>query len=342
MLLNSEKNPQIRVGALEGFRDLVFELGGNPSEILNDADIDESLWLAPDTLITTEQYRQALNIAATRTLNPRFGLLLSQRQNFNKFGAIGYLISHVPNLKTAFEHLPKYLGVHDTGTVAKLVTDGPVSIMTHTLAGIGNASTIQQTELGVGLLVKFIRSTVDNSWSPNAVYFSHSKQKSGALYHRIFRCPIYFDHDLSGIEFPTSDLQRPLVAADAKLYKILKGHIDSIRQSRGEDIVSQTRHQIHASIQAGSPYLGYVAEKLSLSGPELQRRLKREDTNFQTLLETERFGLAKKYLGDMDISLSAISVMLGYAELAVFSRAFKRLTGQSPRNWRKSQQLLKT
>lgn len=325
---------KIRVGALEGFRDLVFELGGDPYLALNKADISATLWQTPDALITTEQYRMALNHAALITQSPHFGLSLSQRQGVVKFGALGYFIVNSPNLRTALNFTAKYLRTHDTGTISTLVVDGGVVLMTHKLAGVGKTSTIQQTELGIGLVLKFIRTTIGPEWSPTAVYFEHSKPQSTLLYHRIFQCPVYFDHDQSAIEFKASDLERPLIGADPKLYQILKNYVEQLLTESEAKAVDQVRALIIQALEDGTPYIDQIAERLSLSRSELQRRLKRENTSFQKLLEDVRYGMARKYLMDTDLPLSTITVILNYSEPAVFTRAFKRLSGETPRGWR--------
>ena len=132
------------------------------------------------------------------------------------------MINHSPNLLTALKHLSAHVRIHDSGTITSLEIEDEIALMTHTLAGVGNTSTIQQTDLGCGLVLKFIRNTIDPNWSPDAVYFEHSKPKDTSLYQRIFRCPIYFDHGQSGIEFSARDLDRPIPSADAKLYVIFK------------------------------------------------------------------------------------------------------------------------
>jgi AraC-like DNA-binding protein len=80
-----------------------------------------------------------------------------------------------------------------------------------------------------------------------------------------------------------------------------------------------------------------VAKSLHISERTIQLKLKKRNTSFhQVYLET-KMDLAKTHLGLGRLSISEISQMLGYADISSFSRAFKKLTGESPMAYKKSQ-----
>ena len=47
-----------------------------------------------------------------------------------------------------------------------------------------------------------------------------------------------------------------------------------------------------------------------------------------------RHKLALVYLGDVSLSMTDVACLLGYAEGAAFTRAFKRWTGRAPSQFR--------
>jgi AraC-like DNA-binding protein len=79
-----------------------------------------------------------------------------------------------------------------------------------------------------------------------------------------------------------------------------------------------------------------VAEELAVSASTLKRRLHEEGTTFSELLESSLLERATLRLLDRSMSISEIAVDLGYSDLTNFSHAFKRWTGQSPRQFRES------
>ncbi|MEZ5696753.1 MAG: AraC family transcriptional regulator, partial [Sphingomonadaceae bacterium] len=236
------EGPVIRAGSMEGFRSLLLELGHDPQPILRDAGIDPEILNQPDLVIPTNAYRRALNRAAEITGIAHFGLLLSQRQTFEKLGAVGYLVRHGPDLKTSIERLMRHFHTHDTGSMTRLEVDGAHALWRHRLGGVSEDAAVQQTELAMGLACQFTRSALEETWAPSAVYFEHAAPADLGPYEAVFRCPVLFGQTLTALELATSDLSRPLRQSDAGLFQILQQHIERIEEGLGEDIGGKVRH----------------------------------------------------------------------------------------------------
>jgi AraC-like DNA-binding protein len=69
-----------------------------------------------------------------------------------------------------------------------------------------------------------------------------------------------------------------------------------------------------------------------MSTRTLSRRLQEEGSSHQKLLDELRHSLAVRYLDDDRRTIAEVSFMLGFADPSAFSRAFKRWSGQSPRD----------
>ncbi|MOA45947.1 HTH-type transcriptional regulator VirS [compost metagenome] len=78
-----------------------------------------------------------------------------------------------------------------------------------------------------------------------------------------------------------------------------------------------------------------VAESLHMSVRTLQRRLGELDLEFGQLVEDVRRALALEYVGNSSYRLTDVALMLGYTEASSFSRAFRRWTELTPREYRK-------
>jgi AraC-like DNA-binding protein len=77
-----------------------------------------------------------------------------------------------------------------------------------------------------------------------------------------------------------------------------------------------------------------AAIQLAVSERTLNRRLKSEGLSFGDVLYQVRQQRATYLLDRSDLSVEQIGEMLGFAETASFSRAFKRWTSLSPMRWR--------
>jgi AraC-like DNA-binding protein len=79
-----------------------------------------------------------------------------------------------------------------------------------------------------------------------------------------------------------------------------------------------------------------VAVTLDMHPRTLQAKLKKQHTkSYREILQETRQGLAERYLRQGSGSITDLALQLGYAELAVFSRHFKRWSGMTPRAWQK-------
>ncbi|MFT3859472.1 MAG: AraC family transcriptional regulator [Aquabacterium sp.] len=66
----------------------------------------------------------------------------------------------------------------------------------------------------------------------------------------------------------------------------------------------------------------------------LQRRLGEVGTCYRDVLNETRHKLAVSYLRSEQYSVGEIAFLLGFSEVSAFTRAFRRWTGASPREWR--------
>jgi AraC-like DNA-binding protein len=71
-----------------------------------------------------------------------------------------------------------------------------------------------------------------------------------------------------------------------------------------------------------------------MSPRSLQRKLAAEGAAFRKLVDTVRQELAESYPGDDGFTLEEISYLLGFSSQAAFTRAFKRWTSSTPREFR--------
>lgn len=95
---------------------------------------------------------------------------------------------------------------------------------------------------------------------------------------------------------------------------------------------------LRAYLPDGSPDIGLAAGLTGSSVRTLQRRLAEGGTSYSQLLEELRHDLALYLLRDPDLQASEISRELGYRDPAIFTRAFRRWTGQTPSQYRRALQ----
>jgi AraC-like DNA-binding protein len=86
-------------------------------------------------------------------------------------------------------------------------------------------------------------------------------------------------------------------------------------------------------LHTGDVSMDSIAAELALSRQTLSRKLKAEGATFEQVLDELRHKMALHYLSGKKVSVNQAAYLVGFSEPAAFSRAFKRWTGASPRNW---------
>lgn len=103
-----------------------------------------------------------------------------------------------------------------------------------------------------------------------------------------------------------------------------------------EDIIAAVTQEIRTQMRGGAVSVGSVASALGMSVRTLQRMLQREGTDYRGMANLLRCEEAAALLGQTDLSVSAISLRLGYTSPANFARAFRSVTGSSPHERRRA------
>lgn len=84
----------------------------------------------------------------------------------------------------------------------------------------------------------------------------------------------------------------------------------------------------------GYPHVALAAELADTSVRTLQRRLSSQGLTYSTIVGRARFNVASRMLGESDVRMIEIALATAYSDPSHFARAFRRLAGVSPREYR--------
>ena len=110
-------------------------------------------------------------------------------------------------------------------------------------------------------------------------------------------------------------------------------HVFSRRKNLGD--YSKKIREFLLKNSAKMPTIEDISKELGVNVRTIQRNLSLEDITFHQLVKNLREDLADDLLLTTDLTIDQISERLGYAEVSVFSRAFKRCKGVPPAKYRK-------
>jgi AraC-like DNA-binding protein len=101
------------------------------------------------------------------------------------------------------------------------------------------------------------------------------------------------------------------------------------------DFADSVQRILASYLPDGYLSLEAVAEISEMSPRTMQRSLAKDGLNFSRLVEKTRFNIANRMLVETESSSLDIAFATGYEDPSHFARAFKRLAGCSPREYRR-------
>jgi AraC-like DNA-binding protein len=141
-----------------------------------------------------------------------------------------------------------------------------------------------------------------------------------------------FDRPAHRLVFPSSELDLPLVTADAAAKRLAAEQLERELAQFSDGLVGKIR--AHLAKRDAPPTIGELARTLKLSPRTLKRRLAEDGTTYSELRDGQRRQRARLLLDDRSLSISEVAARLGYTELPNFTRAFRKWTGMTPAAYR--------
>ena len=156
-------------------------------------------------------------------------------------------------------------------------------------------------------------------------------------YEEYFRCPIRYGQPDVRFYLDLGIVDQQLPGASKELALM---HDQTVRQYLQKldrsDIVNRVRTVIVEELSAHTLSKQHVAERLHMSARSLQVKLAAAETSYQEILDSTRRSLAISYMEQASVSITEAAYLVGFSEVSNFTRAFKRWTGQSPRDFRRA------
>ncbi|MGD0675778.1 MAG: AraC family transcriptional regulator ligand-binding domain-containing protein [Polyangiaceae bacterium] len=284
---------------------------------------------APNELLrvvagTTAEADVAIRVACAMSSRRHSLAELAVRASATLRDALVLLARWVPLLHPGFDAaLAEGAGEHARWVLRTPRRPRGVGPYVHELA---IAYTIQRARDGAGPL------------TPSHVWFQHPRPSNVDRVRSFFGpAELTFGCDTSGFSVDPVNLDRRMRLADPLTVQTIAPLVDAElgdRHDRGSFAEKVAAHV--ASSLPDSVDVAETARAMHMSSRTLQRRLEQEETRFTEVLDNARCGLARNLLADLTLSLADVASRLGFADLATFSRAFKRWTGKPPGQWRQS------
>ncbi|MBL8545471.1 MAG: AraC family transcriptional regulator [Hyphomonadaceae bacterium] len=330
----------VSAGYAKALLDFAVMQGANEQRVLTRANIEPEALADQDNRIAFARFVALMRQAKAETNNPALALEFGAASDLRKFSVVG-LISHASaNMREALTQLNRYgrLVVEVAGLL-----NGPRFQLTH-----ANGERWMEdrrpapndfVELTESTWSRFIvtsrRDFPGHTYALDA-HVTHDPPAYRTRYEEIWQVPVTFSSRWNAIRSDPSWELVQIQPDNRYVFGVLTERGDALlKELEGSRTVrGKVESLIIPILHTGEVTVETIAAKLNTSRQTLYRQLKDESATFEQVLDELRHRMALDYIAARRVSVNETAYLVGFSDPASFSRAFKRWTGKSPREYR--------
>lgn len=308
-----------RSAGLTGYIELARAVGVDPYRMASSVNLPAACLTNPDLKIPSDAIGRLLEATARRSGAEDIGLRLAESRKLSNLGVVGLVLRDQPTLRAAVEVMTHYIWLQTEAISCRLESNSDIAVIRIALLS-GRRMSRQASELMVGVLIRTLRALHRSSWHPEAVMFEHAAPASLATHRRVLGVTPTFNSESTGAAIRASELDAPIVAADADMARHVQHYIDQLGGRRNGDPASVVRELLTALLPTGNSSIEQVAVHMGITRRTLHRQLASQGVTFTELLNEVRRQVTEAHLSAGDRSLTEIAELIGYSSLSAFSR----------------------
>jgi len=322
--------PMLRVRYAKAFATALQASGYDADALLCRVGLDVHVLEMPEAWVPISQLCRFLEVAVEETGYITLGLDAGSlpREQHSQFSK---LVLYAPTLYQSLRAVCQNSASEDTSARFRLVRDSTYGWMNcGPLVPYGEGT--RQIELyRYAAILGIIRSAAGPEWLPRLLTLQSEHDSSLANSRLLRGTEVQFGQRGLAIAIQPQLLSRPMF--DVPDVPSQKARFANSPLEFGDIL----REVVRTQMLANKSRINDTSEVLGISPRTLQRRLAEHELSFSRLLQNVRVDTAKQWLEDENNSLSTIAHDLGYRRATHFSRAFRRVCGISPGEYRRLQ-----
>jgi AraC-like DNA-binding protein len=256
------------------------------------------------------------------------GMHIAEMIDLRSYGLWSAKILNSSTVEEAIRAAADRIDLIESGRLLRLSVDGQRASLETAFLDRVTANPREYLDASLKLLSRFIGLAAEDI--PLEVHLVHERPADTTELERLIGTNIVFNAGISALVFDRDALAVPL--DPRKVEDVLTSpHSLASDHVRTAARVARTVEQLLAS---GRPTAAGVARELSLNLRTMQRDLAAWGVSYEQMLDDILFYHAKSELRNEGRSITDVAFNIGYSDSAHFSRAFKRWSGCTPREFR--------
>jgi len=311
------------------------DYGVDPAPLYLQAGVPLAPPESPQTRYPVADLRTLWQLAVDETGDPAIGLKTGRHAKPSHFYAFGYSWMASSTLLGAMQRLTRYTSLMSTASVETTLREvDDCFVLSSIFPEVSKAPPKEGIDCGMTALLALCDIVAEKKIRPVRIELSCAATVHPDAYREALGAPIQFGADVGRFYFDKKTLLEhlPLAAPDVAhaTDRIAEQYIETLDPHK---VASQVRRLLIALLPSGKADQELVSSRMNRSMSTLQRQLQAEGLSYRDVLESTRRSLAEDYLRDRKHSLAQIAYLLGFSDQSNFSRAFKRWTFMSPRQY---------
>ncbi|WCN13566.1 helix-turn-helix domain-containing protein [Marinomonas mediterranea] len=282
-----------------------------------------------------------------------FAMLSGGKMPNGTFRMMCLCIIHAQSLAKALYRCSDFFDVCRSSTIKPvlikkgryaLVTFAPVDLVDEDVAAdIMANEPIEKIRTSMSIWHHFISWLIGRRLALKAAYFTANRPTDVDYYKTLFQSEVRFSQHANALVFPASYLDMPIVQTEDTLRGFLKTapYQLLVMVENDNSLKSQVMALIGKDFSRELPSAEEVSSTLNMSVSTLRRRLSDESTSYQQIKDECRKEAAITYMNAPRLSINDIASLMGFDEPSAFFRSFKKWTGMTPGEYRKSEQYVR-
>ena len=320
--------------------DTLSEDGVSPEEVLRGVGVGADELRSPDTLISLEQLLTCCKNAIRLSRDPSLPFRIGTMIHVSAYGMYGYAILCSTDFRKTFDFCVKYHVL-----AAPLVTfsfserDGfgiwTIDPIQHPLVDQQLYKFIVEMQIGVHLSLQ--RDVMGPSFVPKEITLTYPRADDFRLVEATTGCKLRFKQPANQFVFERHWMDTPAKLGNLTTYTAVVKLCDELLAdlSLRTGVAGKIRASLLQDI-AAPPTFAATARQLGTTTRTLRRQLQDQGTSFRKLVDELRTQVAVKYLRDTILTNEDIATAMGFSDPANFRHAFRRWTGKTPGEFRRS------
>ena len=324
----------VPIGTLFNLPEVLNELGFDGWGFMQDFALQPDSFVKPLNPVPIAFCAELLNRAVAYAQCDELPVLLGAKARMANLGPLRFLISSTGTMREGVNALIRFRRIWFSGFQILLFEERGMACMSIDFPGrfLGHQE-IRTAYLTA--MVCHLEMILGKRLPIAQIHLSRPVPGDSKPYRRQFglqpsfaqaRDTVFFSSDL--LDRKRSRVHEP----DFNLF--LRRQLSAMEHALGSSFADQVSELIESLLIGCSCSIERVAGVLGISRLTLYRRLQKQDTTFEALLDQRRRSLAFAMLQRPGISVGEISNALGYSSPSNFARAFVRWTGMSASQWR--------